>query len=334
MTNSTMTEDTDFRDDHDSPWKEALEHYFPEFLSLLFPSIHAEIDWTRRFEFLDHELQQVVGDAELGRRYADKLVKVFTQEGRETWVLIHVEVQGTAESDFAERMFVYYYRLFDRYHVDVISVAVLTDDSPSFHPDHYRRERGGCVVEFRFPTQKLLEWEPRWTELEASSNPFSLVVLAHLKARATRDGESRKDWKLRLIRLMYERGYGKVDVLELFRVIDWILRLPPALEQEFLKELYTYEKAQQMPYITSAERFGRQIGIELGREQGREQGLEQGREEGIRRGEATLLLRLIELRFGAADQDVIRRIHEADSETLLHWSDRILTAQSLSELLE
>ena len=85
-----------------------------------------------------------------------------------------------------------------------------------------------------------------------------------------------------------------------------------------------------MPYITSAERFGRQIGIELGREQG----LEQGREEGIRRGEATLLLRLIELRFGAADQDVIRRIHEADSETLLHWSDRILTAQSLSELLE
>ena len=171
-----------------------------------------------------------------------------------------------------------------------------------------------------------MEWEPRWTELEASPNPFSLVVLAHLTARATRDGESRKDWKLRLIRLMYERGYDKVDVLELFRMIDWILRLPPALEQEFLKEIYTYEKARQMPYITSAERFGIQKGIE--------QGIEQGREEGIRRGEATLLLRLIELRFGAADQDVIQRIHEADSETLLHWSDRILTAQSLSELLE
>jgi hypothetical protein len=228
----------------------------------------------------------------------------------------------------------------------VISVAVLTDDSPSFHSDHYRRERAGCVVEFRFPTQKLLEWEPRWTELEASPNPFSLVVLAHLTARATRDGESRKDWKLRLIRLMYERGYDKVDVLELFRVIDWILRLPPALEQEFLKELYTYEKAQQMPYITSVERFGIQVGREVGREEGREegreqgieQGIEQGREEGleqgIRRGEAILLLRLIELRFGAADRDVIQRIHEADSETLLRWSDRILTAQSLSDLLE
>jgi hypothetical protein len=102
----------------------------------------------------------------------------------------------------------------------------------------------------------------------------------------------------------------------------WKEALPPALEQEFLKEVYTYEKARQMPYITSAERFGIQ------------KGLEQGLEEGIRRGEATLLLRLIELRFGAADQDVIQRIHEADCETLLRWSDRILTAQSLDELLE
>ena len=105
------------RDDHDSPWKEALEHYFPEFLSLLFPEIHAEVDWSHPIEFLDHELQQVVGDAEVGRRDADKLIKVYTHAGRETWVLIHVEVQGYAESDFAERMFVYYYRLFDRYHV-------------------------------------------------------------------------------------------------------------------------------------------------------------------------------------------------------------------------
>ena len=30
--------------DQDSPWKEALERFFPEFLALLFPAIHAEID--------------------------------------------------------------------------------------------------------------------------------------------------------------------------------------------------------------------------------------------------------------------------------------------------
>jgi hypothetical protein len=40
-------------DDYDSPWKEALEHWFPEFLALLFPSISAEVDWLRGYQFLD-----------------------------------------------------------------------------------------------------------------------------------------------------------------------------------------------------------------------------------------------------------------------------------------
>ncbi len=98
------------RDDFDSPWKEALENRFPEFLALLFPEIHTKVDWSRDREFLDKELQQVVQDAELGRRYADKLVKVWALDGREAWVLIHVEVQGEAEKAFAERMYIYHYR--------------------------------------------------------------------------------------------------------------------------------------------------------------------------------------------------------------------------------
>ena len=315
-----MNSEMEFRDDHDSPWKEALEHYFPEFLALLFPEIHQQIDWGRKFDFLDHELQQVVGDAETGRRYADKLVRVYTASGRETWVLIHVEVQGTADADFAERMFVYYYRLFDRYQVDVVSIAVLTDDSLAFHPTQYIRERWGCQLHFRFPVQKILEWSPRWAELETSQNPFSMVVMAHLKARATRDGIARKDWKLRLIRMMYERGYSKVDILELFRVIDWILRLPAALEAEFLLELNTYEKAQQMPYITSVERIGIQ------------KGLEEGLSQGIRLGEASILQRLIELKFGTLDDATSQRIQSASQEDLERWSERILTAASLEEL--
>jgi hypothetical protein len=33
--------------DDDSPWKETLERFFPEFLALLFPAVHAEIDWSK-----------------------------------------------------------------------------------------------------------------------------------------------------------------------------------------------------------------------------------------------------------------------------------------------
>lgn len=92
--------------DYDSPWKEALERYFPQFLEFFFPQIHAEIDWSRGWTFLDKELQQVVRDADLGRRLVDKLVKVWKLDGTETAILIHIEVQGQRESDFAERMFV------------------------------------------------------------------------------------------------------------------------------------------------------------------------------------------------------------------------------------
>ena len=68
--------------DHDSPWKEALEGWFPEFLALLFPAVHTGIDWSRGHRFLDKELQQIVRDAETGRRYADKLVGVHRLDGQ------------------------------------------------------------------------------------------------------------------------------------------------------------------------------------------------------------------------------------------------------------
>ena len=32
--------------DHDSTWKEALEHYLQPFLALFFPQIYDDIDWT------------------------------------------------------------------------------------------------------------------------------------------------------------------------------------------------------------------------------------------------------------------------------------------------
>ena len=43
-------------DDYDSPWKEAVVHAFPEFLTFYFPSAAAEIDWSRGYDFLDQEL--------------------------------------------------------------------------------------------------------------------------------------------------------------------------------------------------------------------------------------------------------------------------------------
>jgi len=42
-------------------------------------------------------------------------VKVCRRDGADIWVLAYIEVQSQENAEFARRMFVYYYRLFDRY---------------------------------------------------------------------------------------------------------------------------------------------------------------------------------------------------------------------------
>lgn len=53
----------------------------------------------------------------------------------------------------------------------------------------------------------LHDFQTRHAELEARDNPFAMVVMAHLWTCATRrDPAGRLQWKLRLMRRMYEHG--------------------------------------------------------------------------------------------------------------------------------
>jgi hypothetical protein len=207
-------------------------------------------------------------DAGIGKRLADKLVKVWKLTGEETWVLIHVEIQNQESSDFSERMFVYYYRLRDKYNIPIVSLAILGDERETWIPKPFEAGLWGCEISFRFPIVKLLDYKARWEELESSRNPFAIVVMAHLKTKETRqDALARREWKLRIIQGLYERGYEKDDILKLFRFIDWVLELPEELKQSFRNALAQFEEEKQMPYITSIE----QMGIERGKaEQQRE----------------------------------------------------------------
>jgi hypothetical protein len=64
-----------------------------------------------------------------------------------------------------------------------------------------------------------------------------------------------------------------------------------------------------------------------------EQGMKEGMQQGMQQGEAAVVLRLIERRFGPLSDDVRQRVTQADPNTLLQWSERILDANSLEEVL-
>jgi hypothetical protein len=198
-------------------------------------------------------------------RYVDKLVKVWTTGGVECWVLIHVEVQTTRDAEFPRRMYVYNYRVFDRYNRPVASLAVLADNDADWRPTDFHSNPFGCEAGIRFPAVKLLDFVAHEAMLEASDNPFAPVVLAHLKARQTHgDPPARHAWKVRLVRNLYERGFSAKDVRELFRLIDWLMELPPPLQDVFCHDVVKIQEERRMPYVTSIERFGHRRGLRAG----------------------------------------------------------------------
>jgi hypothetical protein len=116
------------------------------------------------------ELQQIAAKAATGRRYVDKLVKVWRKNGREAWVRVHVEVQTSREPLFAQRMYGYNFRISDRYNHRVISLAVLADDNPNWRPDSYGDELWGWSVVMQWPVVKLLDYAGREEELGRDRN--------------------------------------------------------------------------------------------------------------------------------------------------------------------
>jgi len=145
-----------------------------------------------------------------------------------------------------------------------------------------------------------------------------------LKAQETRlSPAGRLQWKLSLVKGLYERGFRREDILELFRFIDWLMALPENLERRFSEEIMRYEEEKQMPYITSIE----QIGIEKGIQQGIQQGLVQKAREDV--------IGILETRFAETPQSIVAAINDIDILSILNrLLKKAITVSSLEEFSE
>jgi hypothetical protein len=139
--------------DYDSPYKELIDRHLRLVLSRLFPEVYADIDWTHEVESLDAELQQYP-EGKVGKRLADKLVKVRTLSGDDRY--LHLEVQGDREDDFERRMFIYQYRGDDRFGLPMEALVILADESPSWRPTKYLVKLKRTSLTFQFKPVKLL----------------------------------------------------------------------------------------------------------------------------------------------------------------------------------
>jgi hypothetical protein len=194
-------------------------------------------------------------------------------------------------------VFVSNYRLFDHAEKPVASMVILSDGRSRWRPTKYGYSVFGSHMQLRFRTVKLLDYRDKIEELEVSDNPFAVVTLTHLKAIETKGkDEIRYNWKRRLFRSLYKRGWKAEQVRHLYDFIDWVIDLPEEYDDKLWQEMREYEAEVNMRFVNSAERYGIKKGIEKGITKGR-------REQAIE-----MILLQAAHKLGQIDEETTRRL--------------------------
>jgi len=228
-------------------------------------------------------------------------------------LLIHIEIQGYEEREFPERMFTYNYRIFDKVRKEVVSLALLTDANPNFRPNEYGHSRWGFQMLCRYPVVKLIDYRDRLAELEASANPFAIIIRAYLKTlEVAGNVKERYTWKKHFLLELYRSGMKRETILAIQKFIDWIMELPDELEEQINQEIETIIQERTMPHMTSAQRIDMKKGLVKGIDS------------------------ILKAKFGEAGRPLRERTNEIlykikPWETFQELLDKLLYVQSLPE---
>ena len=195
---------------YDELWKNIIEKLFPHFLSYFMPTLYADADLSLGYIFLDKELDKLKLKGKQGKNVADKLVKITLKSGVEKWLLIHIEVQGDHIARFGQRMFRYFYRIYDKYDaVDITALAVFTyktDNNYDFDYNVY-----GTLAQYRYNKSYIFSYNE--SDLLLNQNPFALVCLAVQYAKEYKNDDDEKyRVKRNLMKLLKDRKYSRDEI--------------------------------------------------------------------------------------------------------------------------
>lgn len=268
---------------NDALWKGILEDLFEDFLQFFYPEAVSQFDFGAGFDFLDKELEVIFpGNDQENPRFVDKLARVYTKDGTDNWILVHIEVQGSRDKRFEERMFTYFYRIFERYHKPVAAIAILSDVSRIYHPKSFEWNFLGTEIRYSFKAYKILNQEER--ELKESLNPFAIVILTVLLA--LKKGRFHDDQilnlKFDLAKHLIKKQIHKTKIHALMNFLRFYVRF-----KENEKDLIFEEKLNQLTgktYPMGIEQILREQAISEGLKKGIKQGIEKGMEKGLQKG--------------------------------------------------
>ncbi|HWN68263.1 MAG TPA: hypothetical protein VNM90_11545 [Haliangium sp.] len=197
-------------------------------------------------------------------------------------------------------------------------VVALTPEVARWCKQPIALDQHGSVVQ---PVVLGPEDIPRIVDIEAARAQPALAVLSAVVHARSEDAPQIATAALIACRTLdSEYAYQYADMVEA-RLDDVARR---ALEE--LMEIQGYRPL--LPRNRKAFDAGEKKGLEKGRKEGQKEGLEQGRH-----ALTSLLIRLLEQRFGPLPAYAARAIAAANVETLTEWGARVLDAASLQDIL-
>jgi predicted transposase/invertase (TIGR01784 family) len=287
-------------------------------------------------------------DQALAERHTDLLFSVAWRDGGEALVYLLFEHQSSSDARMGFRLLRYLVRIWEHwlaehprakalpaivpvvlYHGAEPWAAPIAFDALFDLPDVARTALAPHLVRFTYLVDDLSEIPDDQLRARAMMTALGKLVEACFKHGRTRADllEILSDWA-GVVREVVSAPDGLEALVLVMRYILLVNdHVEPKTLQAFLERVTGPDAKDTI--MTAGERL-----IQQGEAQGEARGIQKGVAQGIQQGQRALLLRLLQQRFGrqvnvAAEQ----RVATASTEQIAVWADRVLSAETLAELL-
>ena len=298
------------RIDHDRLFKELLETFFTEFMELFFPEAYEAID-PEQIKFLQ---QEIFTDVTRGDKHrVDILVETRLKE-EPGIVLVHVENQAQTQAEFAERMFIYFSRLYQEHRCRILPIAVFGYPEIRDEPDSFEVKFPFIsVLDFHF--LKLELRKQNWRSYIRSNNPVAAALISKMGYQE----QERVKVKLEFLRMLVKMELDPARMTLLTGFFETYLRLNESEDKELEKEMGKIDdkEARKMIELTTS---------------WEEKGRLKGKIEGKIEGQAELLLKLLRAKFKEIPEEIEHRIKTLPTRNLEQLAEAIFDFNSIDDV--
>ena len=274
--------------DYDAAWKTILEAFEIEVVEVLFPEIFGDIDWDAGTESLDLELAEIqreIFDKDSAEKIiSDKIIKVRLKNNNSKILFIHVEVQSYSsdEDAFGERMFRYFYRIWDKFRYknkdksEVIAAAIYTYKGERGKDKRYVYKVPKLEDEILTYNFRIIDVEKLDLEKISFDNPLRIVFnMAQTLLKTSSKDIDIYNAKIQLAEELLE--YDKVKNDEQVKALADFLEYLFLIQDKELENKYEEYKRERggairMTVDQIREKYYTQKGKEEGRKEGRKEG--------------------------------------------------------------